>query len=139
MQYTDRIMYGIFTKNVRSFSRYTMSGVMSFSFDLFLLWLFIDLLHIHYLSATIVAYVIAVSLHFFVSRTIAFSNTTTSLARSYPFFLAVSGIGLISVTVLMYVCMTYLPLHYYTARILVAIIVGTVSFFLHKHLSFGLH
>lgn len=69
-------------RSVFRFIRYSIIGISTFAFDLFLLFLLIDHFHIHYLPATALAFLVAISLNFLMSRYTVFHKTERHVVHS---------------------------------------------------------
>lgn len=118
------------------FTLYSITGSFTFSIDLLLLFLLIDVLSINYLVATAVAFVIALTLHYLFSRRYAFRGTDQSHHRGYVLFFAIGSMGLLFVSTLMYVFVGILGVHYFLSRILVACMVSMWGYLMNYHFNF---
>jgi putative flippase GtrA len=123
-------------KGVIRFSKSTGIGIGTFSLDLLLLSAFIDVLHIHYLISAGVAFVMAMSLNYVISRRYVFPESTRSVYIGYALFLLIGGTGLFLVTALMYIYVDVLHLHYLMSRILTAGVVGWWNYLMNLYVNF---
>lgn len=127
----------MFTKrSVTRFAKSTGFGIITFSLDLSLLFLFTDFLHINYLVSAGTAFVIAMSINYIVSRRHVFPETSRSVHAGYMYFLLIGGLGLILVTGFMYVYVDILHLHYIVSRLLTAGIVGWWNYLTNLYINF---
>lgn len=118
------------------FLRYSAIGVATLSFDLMLLAAATQLLHIPYYVATPVAFLVAVSLNYALSRTFVFKGTERPVHHGYAYFIAIALVGALAITGAVYLLVTYAHLYYLLARILVAGVVGIANYLSNLHLNF---
>ena len=123
-------------KGLIRFLKYTSVGVTTFLLDLFLLYLLIDHVHLHYAPATAVAFGIAVSINYLVSRRLVFTGTLRSLHAGYGIFLLIAGAGMAAVTGLMVLFVEVLHLPYLPARVIIAGIVGLWNYIMNLYVNF---
>ena len=119
------------------FLRYTSVGVGTFTFVLDLLFVFIDFFKMQYLVATAVAFVIAVSINFALSRSVAFRETERSIPVSYIGFLGIGTVALFVIMFSMYVAVDVFAFNYFVSRILIAIIVGFCNYLFNLYQTFN--
>lgn len=120
----------------RRFLRYTAISGTTFLFDLALLWVFIEIFSIHYLVATAVALLIAVSFNYLVSRKWVFQLTERKFSHGYFYFIKFALLGMTATTALMWVVTTYTMWHFLLARTLVAVVVGSTNYVANLYLNF---
>jgi len=123
-------------KTVSRFLKYASIGFSTFVFDLFLLYFCTDVLLINYLVSTGLAFIIAVSINYYLSRKYVFSKTTRGVHEGYYIFLGIAGFGLLLVIVLMAIFVEKMYLNYMLARIIVAGIVGMYNYLVNLFLNF---
>lgn len=135
---TDKTWYTIHCmhKGLSRFLKYFLVGFSTFLFDLFLLYFLTDVALLHYLLATALAFIFAVSVNYYFSRKFVFSKTTRKVNEGYYIFLGVAGIGLVLVVLLMALLVEKIQLNYVVARIIVAGIVGIFSYTTNLFLNF---
>jgi putative flippase GtrA len=129
-------MYRYLMRHLALLIPYTGSGMTGFALDLFLFSLLLTVIHVHYLIATILGFLVGASLHFILSRRYVFTRSKRTLRTAYAYFLTIALLGLITVSALMYVAVDVLNTPEVAARIAVAGLVGLCSFYLHKRFSF---
>lgn len=110
--------------------------MVTFLFDLALLFLFIDVLHIYYLLAAGTAFIIATSINYIISRHHIFPGSARPAHHAYLFFLLIGGVGLLLITTLMYLCVDILQLHYLVSRVLIAGVVGWWNYLMNLYVNF---
>jgi len=123
-------------KGLTRFLKYTSVGVSTFLFDLFLLYLLTDYFKIHYALATPLAFGIAVSINYFISRRFVFKGTLRSIHAGYGVFLAIAGTGMAAVTGLMVVFVEVFHMEYLPARVIIAGLVGLWNYFMNLYVNF---
>lgn len=123
-------------KGLIRFLKFATVGGTTFLIDLLLLYLLIDYLHIYYVQATALAFGIAVSINYFVSRRFVFTGTRRSVHAGYAIFLLIAGAGMVAVTGLMVVFVEVLHLPYLPARIMIAGIVGLWNYGMNLYVNF---
>jgi putative flippase GtrA len=123
-------------KGLVRFLKYASVGGSTFVFDLFLLYLLIDYFRIYYVLATAMAFGVAVSINYFVSRRFVFKGTLRSVHEGYGIFILTALVGLGTVTGLMVLFVEVFHLHYIPARIIIAGIVGLWNYFMNLYVNF---
>lgn len=121
---------------LRRFLKYLGVGCSTFLLDLLLLVLFIDLLGINHLLAAALAFLIAVSINYAISRAFVFKGTLRQVGSGYAIFLCIAGMGLALVVVGMYVLTDLFGIHYLIARICIASIVGFWNYLMNLFVNF---
>ncbi len=121
---------------IRRFFRYTMIGTGTFGLDLVFLFIFIDYLMIHPVVSAGVAFLIAVTVNYIVSRRYVFSKTKRDVGTGYVNFLIIVGVGLAVVTGGMYILVSLFGFNYLISRILIAAITGMWNYLINLYLNF---
>ena len=124
---------------MKRFLKYVGVGTSTFGFDLALLFLFSEFLHWNYVLAAGVAFVIAVSVNYVLSRRYVFAGTLRSVHAGYAIFLLIAGVGLGLVTSLMYVCVYALGMNPFLSRVLIAGVVGLWNYVMNLYVNFRVH
>lgn len=125
--------------NKKSITRFGKSfgvGLVTFALDLALLSLFIDVFHLYYVVAAGVAFVIATSLNYVISRRYVFTGSERGVRSGYLLFLLIGGVGVLIITTLMYVLVDVFTFHYLISRILIAGVVGWWNYLMNLHVNF---
>ncbi len=126
----------------KRFFKYTSIGVSTFAFDLLLLYIIIDRLHVHYVVASGIAYVIAVSINYYLSRKFVFKGSARDIKSGYVFFLLIGLSGLLFVTVGMYIFVSIFGFPYVISRIMIAAVAGLWNYLMNLFVNFkvvGVH
>lgn len=122
--------------SVKRFLRYFVVGASTLSFDLLLIYLATEFLHIPYYVSTFGAFLIAVSINYFISRRHVFRGTERKIHYGYVYFIGVALLGSLITTGLTTLLVTYAHLYYLLARLLVAGIVGIGNYLFNLHINF---
>lgn len=112
----------------KRFIRYASVGIGTFLFDLFLLFLLIDFLHVHYIAATAIAFFCAVSINYCISRRFVFKKTDRSLMLGYFYFLQYALVGMMLTAGFMWVVTEHTSVSVYMSRIVIAGCVGMMTY-----------
>src|SRR3989339_343452 len=131
MTYIDR-------SGIMRFVRYVAVGTSTFGLDLALLAFFVQVVHLQYLFATGISFLIAVSLNYVLSRKWVFSRTSRTYERGYVNFLLIAVFGLFLVVSLMAVAVEYFFFSYIIALVLVACVVGMLNYLLNLYWNFNI-
>lgn len=123
-------------KKIIPLIKWGFSGGLAVTVDLSLLFILVEIAHVHYLLAAATAFLISATVNYTISGLAIFRNAQHSIRRSYATFMSISLIGLGAIAVCMFVFVDILNIHYMIARIFLALTLGFSSFFLHKYLSF---
>jgi len=118
------------------FAKSTSVGVSTFLFDLVLLFVLTDFFGMNYVIAAGLAFLVAVTLNYFISRRFVFKGTERSVHHGYLFFLGIVGTGLVFITGLMYVLVDVVGLPMLPSRILIAGVVGIWNYLMNLHFNF---
>lgn len=121
---------------VRRFLRYAVVGVSTLSFDLVLLYIATELLHIPYYVSTAGAFLIAVSINYFISRAHVFKGTERAIHHGYAYFIAVALLGAFLTTSLVTLLVSFVHLYYLFARVLVAGFIGIGNYLFNLYVNF---
>lgn len=124
---------------MRRFLKYAAIGISTFGIDLLLLLVFTELFTFNYLISAGVAYILAISVNYLLSRHYVFSGTLRSAHAGYAIFLVIAGIGFLIVTGCMYVFVQAFGLNLFVSRIIVAGIVGVWNYVMNLYVNFRVH
>ncbi|MBP6881491.1 MAG: GtrA family protein [Candidatus Pacebacteria bacterium] len=126
----------MFSPKIQRFIKYSSIGISTFLLDLCLLWIFIEVLEINYLIAAGVAFLIAVSINYVLSRRYVFRDTLRSVGAGYLNFLIIAGFGLLLVVGGMYVLVEFLALTAFLARVVIAAVTGLWNYLMNLYVNF---
>lgn len=133
----------IFTRTqnpvVLCYLRYTVSCTVTFLFGLGLLWVLTSVFGIYYLVSATIAYFAAVSVNYVINRSWVFRNNGYHpFFRGYLIWGIITVAGLFINLALLAFFVELLSLHYITARIIAAIVVGIFGFYMNARYNFKL-
>lgn len=129
-------------RGLARFVKYSSVGCSTFAFDLVLLYLLIDYAQVPYIYATALAFLVAISIHYVVSRRYVFQGTLRQAHSGYAIFVVIAFGGLLLVTGGMYVMVEYAHVQPLLARVAVAGVVGFWNYLMNLYVNFrvaGLH
>lgn len=138
----DGRMYMRLPPSIRRFIRYASVGVTTLVFDLILLAIVIETFDVSYYAAVPICFVLAVSINYVISRLHVFKGTSRSLHAGYAYFVANAAVGALITTSGVAFLVSFFAFHYLVARVLVAGVVGILSYLVNLHLNFkvvGIH
>jgi len=121
---------------LKQFFRYAAVGGSTFLFDLLLLWIQIEKLHIYYLHAAVSSFLVAVSVNYFLSRRLVFKGSQRRLSTGYLYFLKTAAAGALATGFLMWLFCTATHGSYLLIRIIIAAILGMGNYLIHLYLNF---
>ena len=123
-------------KKIKRFLKYSVIGVSTFVIDLSLLWFLTDVAHVHYLLSTFFAFLIGVSINYFVSRRIVFKETSRGVKDGYIYFLGILICGVSLTLGIMYVLVNFTQLNILGARIITSGFIGVFNFLMNDTFNF---
>jgi putative flippase GtrA len=118
------------------FFKYALVGGSTFAFDLVLLFVLVDYFKMNEVVAAGVAFVIAVSINYLISRTFVFKGTKQGLKTGYINFIIIALIGLLIVTSGMYLMTVVLQWNYLASRVIVAGFTGCWNYLMNLFVNF---
>lgn len=121
---------------LKRFFQYSTIGAGTFAFDLLLLFLFTDKLEMNYVLAVAVAFLIAVSLNYQLSRRFVFKGSVRGHAEGYVYFIGIALWGMLFVTGMMYVLVEWFAVYYLVARIVIAGVTGIWNYLMNLFFNF---
>lgn len=119
--------------------KYFSVGASTFLFDLLLLFIFVDYFGMGEVGAAGIAFLIAVTINYFISRKFVFAETERKAMSGYMIFIGFAGLGFVAVTSLMYLCVEVLEYNYLVSRIIIAAFVGIWNYLNNLYFNFKVH
>jgi putative flippase GtrA len=116
--------------------KYAITGGTTAVADWTLLYLFTDVLGVHYLTSAIVAYVCALVINFTGQKYWAFQNTEALHKKQLLSYLSLALFNLASNTLLIYLLVDALHVWYLAAQIGTTLFLASFSFFIYKYIVF---
>lgn len=118
------------------FFKYSLVGGSTFALDLTLLFLLIVFLDVHYILSAGVAFGIAVSINYFISRHFVFRGTPRKVSSGYLIFFIIAIAGSGTIMGLMFLFVDVFHLHYLASRICIAALVGICNYLMNLYVNF---
>lgn len=118
------------------FIRFSVSSATTLLLDFLILIILVEFFEIYYLTSAAVAFTSSNSLNYLINRVWGFPETKRKPAEGYIIFITFGLFGLALTVFLMWIFVDKINLFYFIARILVAMIEGTISFILHYFITF---
>ena len=118
------------------FARNAAISLPTFLLDLGLLFLLVRRAHLDYLLATIVAFLIANGVSYFLARRLVFVGTKRGMRAGFVYFLAIAALSAFAVTGLMWLAVSVCHFEVISSRVGAAGIVGIGGYLLNLMLNF---
>jgi len=123
---------------IQRFLKYSGVGFGTFLLDLLLLTLLVEWGGVSQTVAAGLAFFLAVSLNYFISRKYVFRGTLRKAGEGYVNFILIALLGVGIVTGGMHVLTVVLNLNYLLARVLVAAVTGFWNYLINLYVNFKL-
>ena len=117
-------------------ARNTVVGVLTFIVGVALMWVLVEFLDANEVFSAGASFLAATSLHYTLGRSWVFRGTQRGVAAGYGYFLINAGVGLAVTMSLFAVLISWTPMNYLVARVLVSIFAGLAMFGLNATLNF---
>jgi putative flippase GtrA len=114
------------------FLEYTIIGLLSFGFDLLLMWLFITLFGVHYIIGAAVAFIFATIFNYSLNRVWSFRETRTEPIKSYFKFFILASINLGIIAGLLYILVEFFKISPLISRVIAGIVLFVSNFILNS-------
>lgn len=122
-KYLDKLMLGKTDHVLVQLFRYFVVSGFSLVIDFCTLFLFTDVLRIHYLISSVLSYSIGLLINYYISVNWVFnSRTYANRRKEFTIFVAIGIAGLGINTLVMWVCTGLFSLYYLAARVISAAI-----------------
>ena len=121
------------------FARNTAISLPTFLLDLGLLWLLVRRWRVDYLTATIIAFLIANGLSYFLARRLVFHGTQRGMTSGLAYFLVIAALSAGAVMALMWLFVSLWRFDVILSRVAAAMITGIVGYLLNLVLNFRMH
>lgn len=123
-------------KGAHRFLRYLTVGISTFLFDMLLIWIATSLFGVPYYISTPVAFWIALTINYALSRKYVFTGTERRVHHGYAFYIAGGIFGGLLITSAVAFLVEGLGLHYLIARCLVSACVGLGGYIFNLYINF---
>ena len=118
------------------FARNAAISLPTFIFDLGLLFLLVRRTHFDYLIATVVSFLVANGLGYFLARWLVFAGTKRGLSAGLVYFLAIAALSAFAVVFLMWLSVSVFHFDVILSRIAASGIVGVGGYLLNLMVNF---
>jgi putative flippase GtrA len=118
------------------FARNAAISLPTFLIDLGLLFTLVRGAHVAYLVATIVSFLVANGLSYFLARRLVFAETRRGVRSGLLYFLAIATLSAFALTPLMWLSVSVLHIDFILSRIATASLVGVGGYLLNLMLNF---
>jgi putative flippase GtrA len=118
------------------FARNAAISLPTFIFDLGLLFLLVRRAHLDYLIATVVSFLVANGLGYFLARWLVFAGTKRGLSAGLVYFLAIAALSAFAVVFLMWLSVSVFHFDVILSRIAASGIVGVGGYLLNLMVNF---
>ena len=117
--------------------KYLISGGSAAVVNLSVLYVSTDILHVWYLASSVLANILAFFVSFFLQKFWTFNNASVELVKKQlALYLLVAVINLGINTLLMFMFVEYVELHYLLAQIVTSGLIAIESFFVYQYFIF---
>jgi len=120
----------------KQMKKYAKVGIAIALLELLVLFVFVDLLHIFYLLAVTIAFILSTILGFIFQKKFTFCNRKKCVFRQYTKYLTIYFFGLIINLILVGFIVSILNVWYLFAQIIANFILFYWYFFANKHFTF---
>lgn len=122
-------------ERIVQFARYISVGGIMLVLNLFLVWIFVAFLDMHYLIASGFAFIVESVAAFFANRKYTF-KTDTHFKHGYMKFLTIAFYSFLAVLIITYGLVHFLAFHYVWARTFSTVVTGFIGYFLDLKITF---
>jgi putative flippase GtrA len=125
-----------FVRLRNKFLRYGLVGGGTFLLDMLII---VILVSTHLTSGTVaivIGFLIGVQINYFISHRWVFAGTKRRKVYSYPIFMSLAFIAALSISFFVTLIVNNTPADFYTARIFVAICLGSINFLVNTFFNF---
>ena len=116
--------------------RNTIVSTGVFLLGLGLLWALVEQAGLDATLATAIGFIVSNSIHYVFGRTWIFRGADRAVTVGYALFLSNALVGLAITVSLFWVLITFTPIHYLAARVIVSIFAGLAMFALNATITF---
>ena len=138
-----RVLYllekcGLKTKIYKEMALYFIYASLAALTDLSLLFILTSIIELLYWYSAAISFMIAGFVNYFLNKKRTFKNKYKEYKKQYLVFLFVAFTGLIWNQIIIYVLVEFVGFHYLLSKIFSLGIVFFWSFFIHKHITYGM-
>ncbi len=118
-------------------TRFSLMGGVAFVLSLGLLYVFYDVLALPYYVAIILSFGLGVCAHYFGARLLIFTDTTRSVPMGLAYFIGITILDAILITIGVTLLVEYAAADVYWARVGMGVVAGITNFLLNARYNFG--
>ena len=119
--------------------RFVISGGIGAGVNIGILFLLTHVFDVWYLFSSILAFILAVFVSFICQKFWTFKNTaTTQIHYQLVWYFGIAGINLIFNTLIMYLCVDGLGLHYIVGQVIASLLIAIWSYLIYEKLFRGI-
>lgn len=126
----------VHSREARMFGRHTIASTITFLLDLAILWSLVELLGIAHFPAALIAFLIPMTLAYFIEREWVFPGTRRGVVKGFVYFAINIGIGSAVMFATFWALLELVGLHYLIARVAASVVSGIVIFLLNGLFNF---
>ena len=120
----------------RKFGRNTLASTATFLLDLAILWTLVEWLSLPYVPAAVLAFVIPLTVFYFLQREWVFGETDRSVGKGLAVFALTVGVSFVAMLATYWALIEFASFHYLLARVLASVVYGLLLFFLNGRFNF---
>ena len=125
-------------KKHEQIGRFLIAGGFAFAVNIVVLYVLTEIFHIYYLISTVLAFLVAFNVSFFLQKSWTFrDNSRDNLHVQIPLYLGMQVANLVLNTGLMYVFVEYLHIWYILSQMIITTVLATVIFLINKKYIFN--
>jgi putative flippase GtrA len=118
--------------------KFIIAGGTAFVVNIVALFVFTDIIGIHYLTSTVLAFLVAFIISFVLQKFWTFrDHSSDQLHVQGILYLIMQGVNLGLNALLMYTLVEYLHVYYLFSQVIISFFLAFVSFFINKRYIFG--
>ena len=125
-----------FKFNIIRFIKYSLVGLVSFSFSLASLFVLTNYLKIYYLTSTAISLVFGICLNYAINFVWVFGDSKVKSVKRHTYFLLFGAIAMVLTLLFMKFFVDIVNIYYLIARTMAGVLVGVLSFFMNSFFTF---
>lgn len=129
-------MKGLNAHAVFLFAKYTFVATIGLVFDMTMLYVLVEFVHIQVMVSTALAYIATTFLAFFLHKRFTFHDHAKGVTRQITSFFVISGMNFVLTIILMYVFVDLLAIWYMLSKFVTATILLFFSYAMNRLWTF---
>ena len=123
-------------QEISRFAQYSLLGAGTLLIDIALLFVLAGTFAMNYLWAAALAFLVAVSINYLLSRRFVFKGSSRTQTTGYLYFLMIAAFGMLLVTLGMYILVEKWGLYYMISRVLISCVTGIWNYCMNLFFNF---